>query len=918
MRGGLETPFVGRAEELAALHACLARAQRGEPGVVLIEGEPGIGKSTLLSHFIRSVPRAAVLRATGDEAESMVPFGMVRQLVAGAHSISAKRSALLRQTLEGEVDPLAAGQALLALFGGSKNDAQLVVVAIDDLHWTDRPSAIVLRLAMRRASRIPLLALFASRSGQSVRLGEDWAQFVSGDHRVTRLRIAGLGRRELVVLAAALGAGRLSPWAAARLREHTGGNPLHCCALLEELDAEVWTRAERLPAPRALASLVLARLGKLSADTQELVSVAAVLGNRGRLDTAAVVAGMANPVAALQEAVEAGLLAETREGPGAEISFTHALIQRAVYDDLGPARRRQIHNAVVPLIGPLAALPHRVAAAFGPDANLANDLEAAASSAQAEGHLAEGAAWHAQAAVASVEPSERTRRALRALELLVQIGDVAEADALLAGLADLTQSARLTGLIGELDLMAGRLGTAKQRLLAAWTAHDPDAEPGVGARAALSLAQAAIVEGRPGEATAWGERAIGSARADPPMRRQAQALAGLMLVLDATGPEGPGRMGALAPAASDASRNEPELLLWQGVASFLGGELDAAIADLSLAVAGLHSAGKARVVGHCLCWLAEAEYARGDWDDSALHAELAVKLAQDSGRVWDLCFGHAAAAAVAAARGDWPGAAIHVESSREAAGTVGLALTVNVSALAGARLALARGHPHDALDALGAVRDIGSPEIAARRSVFQRRALELDALTRLGQLSRAARSERDLKQAARLIERPADAVTVARLSGNLAQAKGEPASAEMSFRQAWAAARRLTGPFEIARLELDDGSRLRRTGRRGEAVQRLQSARRRLESLRAAPFVERCDEELEACGVGSGAEVIPSALGLTRSELAVAGLVAKGRSNREVAAELFLSVKTVEFHLRHVFSKLQIRGRHELADLMHG
>lgn len=794
MRGGLKTPFVGRAEELAALRACLAEAQRGEPQVVLIEGEPGIGKSTLLSHFIRSVPHAAVLRATGDEAESMVRFGVVSQLVAGAPSAAAKRSALLRKTVEGEVDPLAVGQELLDLFQGSNRDAQILLVAIDDLHWTDRPSAIVLRLAMRRAHRIPLLALFASRSGQSVRLGEDWAQFVSGDHRVTRLRITGLGPRELVVLAEALGAGRLTPWAAARLREHTGGNPLHCCALLEGLDPEVWTRPERLPAPRALASLVLARLGKLSADTQRLVSVAAVLGNRGRLDTAAVVAGLANPVAALQEAVEAGLLAETREGPAAEIAFTHALIQRAVYDDLGPAHRRQIHSAVVPLVSPLAALPHRLAAAYGPDANLASDLEAAARSAQDEGQLAQGATWYAEAAVASVEAPERTRRALQSLELLVHIGDVAEADALLASFLNLTQGARLAGLIGELDLMAGRLGSAKQRLLAAWKTHDPDTEPRIGARAAVLLTQAAIVEGRSTEATRWGKRAIRSARTDPPLRGQAEALFGLMLALDGAESDGPERLRLTAPDASDVSPDEPELLLWRGVMHFVGDELDAAIADFSPAAARLHAAGKARDASHCLCWLAAAEYRRGDWDDSAFHAELAVKLAEDPGRVWDLSFGHASAAAVPTARGDWPTAAAHVASSREAASTIGVTLVLNVSALADARLALARGHPHDALDALAAVRDIGLPDIAGRRCMLQRQALEIDALTRLGQLAQATQSEHGLKHAARLTERPSDAVTVARLSGNLAQAKGELASAEMAFRQAWAASRRFDQP----------------------------------------------------------------------------------------------------------------------------
>lgn len=908
MRSRVETPFVGRAEELTALRACLFEAQRGEPQVVLLEGEPGIGKSTLLSHFIRSLPDTAVLRATGDEAEARVRFGVVSQLVASAQSLAAKRSALLGKALEGEVDPVAVGQELLALFRASGRDAQVVVVAIDDVHWTDRPSAIVLRLAMRRAHRIPLLALFASRSGQSARLGEDWAQFVSGDHRVTRLRITGLGRRELVMLATALGAGGFSPWAAARLREHTGGNPLHCRALIEELDPEAWTRAERLPAPRALASLVLARLGKLSADTQQLVSVAAVLGFRCRLDTAATVAGLANPVAALQEAVEAGLLAETREGPGAEISFMHGLIQRAVYDDLGPARRRQIHSAVVPLVSPVAALPHRVAAAYGLDADLARDLEAAARDAQRETRLADAATWYAQAAAASVDVSGRTECALQALELFVHTGDVAEADALLTSLADLTQSAHLTVLIGEVDLMGGRWSRAKQRVRAAWTAHDDAGEPHAGARAALLLSQISMLEGASTDASAWVKRAIRCARTDPLLRRQAEALSGLMLVLN----------GAGSDEASDVWPDEPELLIWQGAARFLDDDLHAAIAELSPAAARLRAAGKTRGVSLCLCWLAAAKYACGDWDDSAFHAELAVKLAQDAGRVGDLCFAHACAAAVTTQRGDWSAATAHVEASGEAARTVGMALAVNVSVLARARLAVARGNPHDALDALDGVRGVGLPSVAAQRNMVERRALETDALTRLGELERATEAAGALKDAARLIERPSDAVTVARLSGNLAQAKGDVASAEMAFRQAWAAARRLTRPFELARLELDDGRRLRRAGRRADAARRLQSARRRLEGLRATPYVEVCDEELVACGVGSATEMIPSSLGLTRSELAVAGLVAKGRSNREVAAELFLSVKTVEFHLRHVFSKLQIRGRNELAELMHG
>lgn len=918
MRGPLETPFVGRAEELAALDACLIDAQRGEPRIVLVEGEPGIGKSTLLSHFIRRLPDAEVLRATGDEAESMVPFGIVTALVASARAAPGRRDALLRQALDEDVDPLAVVGELVEILRAASRGGQVVVLAIDDLHWTDRPSAIVLRLAMRRARRLPLLALFASRSGQSVRLGEDWARFVSGDHRVTRLRVTGLGRRELVVLAEALGAGRLSPWAAARLLEHTGGNPLHCCALLEELDPDVWTRAERLPAPRALAGVVLARLGKLSARTQQLVSVAAVLGRRCRLETAALVTGLANPVSALQEAVEAGLLAETREGPAAEISFTHALIQRAVYDDLGPARRRQIHSAVVPLVSPLEALPHRVAAAYGPDAALATDLDAAARSANGHGHASEAASWYAQAAVASVEPPERSRRARRALELLVHAGEVTEADALLATFDDLASGPRHSGMIGELDLLAGRLGRGKERLLRVWRTHDRDAEPLVGARAAFFLAHTSVAEGELTEAIEWGERAVRSARADQPMRRRAEALSGLLSILDGAGSDGLARLSFIASGASAVPLDEPELLLWRGAANLLIDDVDGAIADLARAASRLDASGNSRGVSQCLCWLAAAEYERGDWDDSAFHAELAVKLAQDAGRVWEMCFGHAWAAAVSTARGDWPTATAHVESSREAAIILQARPALTASTLAGARLGLARGQPQDALDALAAEREAGPSGHVKRWRMIEWRALEIEALTRAGQLERASELARGLTQAGRSSDRCSDAVTIARVSGNLAQAKGDVASAEMAFRQAWNAAGGLNRPFELARLELDDGSRLRRSGRPGEAVHSLRSARERLDSLSAAPYVVLCDEELAACGVGPRAEMIPSTRGLTRSELAVAGLVAKGRSNREVAAELFLSVKTVEFHLRHVFSKLQIHGRRELAELIEG
>jgi len=434
----------------------------------------------------------------------------------------------------------------------------------------------------------------------------------------------------------------------------------------------------------------------------------------------------------------------------------------------------------------------------------------------------------------------------------------------------------------------------------------------------LLLAQACTVEGELVEASQWAERAISSARADLSIRRQTEALSALLSRWGDTESDILAPIGFTAARTRAAPADDPELLAWRGAANFLIDDLDAAIGDLRLAGTRLHASGNSRAVSQCLCWLAAAEYRHGDWDDAAFHAELAVKLTQDAGRLWELCFGHAFAAAVSTARGDWSTAAAHVESSREAAGTLQARPALTAAALAAARLGLARGQPQEALDALAAVYDAGPAGPVGGRSRAEWRALEIDALTDLGELVRATELVHECMQAARPSDRRSDTVAIARVSGNLAQAKGDVASAEMAFRQAWNAARGLNRPFEIARLELDDGRRLRRSGRRAEAVRSLRSARDRLESLNATPYLELCDKELAACGIGARAEMLPSALGLTRSELAVAGLVAEGKSNREVAAELFLSVKTVEFHLRHVFSKLQIHGRRELAELMQG
>ena len=215
---------------------------------------------------------------------------------------------------------MAVGAQLVAVLGDLQAGDRVVVVVVDDLHWSDRPSAQALLFALRRMQADRVLGLVSARPGELSRLGEGWSRFAGGDHRVTRLRLGGLSAEELVAMARSLGVGDLSGRAVAQLLDHTGGNSLHCRALLEELGPDGLARAgDDLPAPRELAGVVRARLKALSEPAQGLVTAAAVLGRSCPLPAAAALAGLADPLAALDEAVAAGLLVEDRASSGADV-----------------------------------------------------------------------------------------------------------------------------------------------------------------------------------------------------------------------------------------------------------------------------------------------------------------------------------------------------------------------------------------------------------------------------------------------------------------------------------------------------------------------------------------------------------------------------------------------------------------------
>ena len=902
--------FVGRAAELAILDAEMQAVRAGRPRVVLVEGEAGIGKSSLLSRFVSEHRDICLLRASGDEAEMLLAWGLADQLLAGAGPAAAGGLSQAMSARRKDADAMAVGAQLVAVLGDLQVGDRVVAVMVDDLHWSDRLSAQALLFALRRMQADRVLALVSARPGELSRLGEGWSRFAGGDHRVTRLRLAGLSAEELAAMARKLGVGDLSGRVVAQLLDHTRGNSLHCRALLEELGSDGLARADDdLPAPRELAGVVLARLKALSESAQGLVTAAAVLGRSCPLAAAAALAGLGDPLAALDEAADAGLLVEDRTGSGTTIAFAHPLVHVAVRDDLGSVQRRRLHQAAATLVTAPAALVHRVAAAFGPDESLAGDLEEAAREAAEAGEVAQSAAWLAQASTASADRARQERRLLDALAALVGSGDVSGALALWPKAAQLGASARRSALLGHLDLLCGRGAVVEAHLLEAWQAHNPATEPLVGAEAATLLASYLCTLRRLEEALSWGERAVAASAGDPAARLQALIVVALSLALAGRGPDGLTRLDGLPAAAAEVPLEATDGLVMRGMCRLCTDDLTGAMADLSVSVARLRAGVSSPYSGQRLVYLSDAEYRLGAWDDALMHSTLAVSLAHDADRIWDFAFVHGYAALVPAARGDWQLAGAHVEASRTAARAFGTGTGVTTAAMAGGELALARGDLEGVLSATAAARALGRAEVSG---VADWRPLEVEALIGLGRLDDAGAALAELDAAIPAFGLASASLTAARLHGNLAVLRGDLAGAEESFAAAWQLARGLSLPFQLALLERDDGRRLRRAGDRQSAVMRLRQACDHLLDLGAQPYVAACERELQHCGAEIGPDQRP-AWNLTASELAVARLVCTGRSNREVAGELYVSIKAVEFHLGHVFDKIGIRSRKELA-----
>ena len=887
--------FVGRREEIRILQSRLADAQIGHPQVVFVEAEAGAGKSTLLSSFLGTMSDALMLQIGGDESESLLSYGVVDQLRSG------------RATDPG-ADPMAIGAELVDFFDELQTSERVVVLSIDDFHWCDRSSARALLFALRRFRADRILTIVCARVGELTDPG--WVRFVGGDDRVTRIRLGGLVPEDLIELASALKLGTLSRRGATRLAEHTGGNALYCRALLEEIGvAGLEGEHVTLPAPRQLSGVVLARVASLSVPTQSFLAAAAVLGQHTRGATIAKVAEIVAPQNQIEESIAAGLL---RELPiTSELAFAHPLYQAAIYGDLSPNARRTLHlNAANFTVG-TSQLAHRAAASFGDDESLANEFEAAALDARATGELGVAAWALKQAAFLSPIGFDRERRLLDTAVILLNAADTAAAAQVLDACQE--PSARRDALTGLLDVLTGS-PNAESRLLSAWDTHDPQIETQIGARAATSLANLMVIFGRPAQSLVWAQRAIEGTTPSTELRAMAITAQAYGLAAAGRSYEGLDVLSFLPEVGSEVA--ETDALIMRGMLKVYVDDLPGAIVDLSLAAARLRSGLPATYPGPCLSHLSDAYFRRGDWDAAVTYAQLAVALAQDSDRPLDLARAHARGAAVYARQGQWPLAETHASAAREAADRFPQVLPVANATMAAISLAASRADHEGVVRATEPLRATGLLNVGGQPGMFNWRSIEVDAMIGLGELRHAATAIDEFERAIPASGLPSAQFALARCRGNLASARRDADTAQVEFSAAHAMSPDILMPFEHALLNLHDGRRLRQFDEAPLAIERLETAHHIFSELGADPYVQFCATELEALQVKTTSVGVSNRLGLTRAELAVARLVATGLTNKEVASELFVSIKTVEYHLRNTYMKLNITSRRALTALL--
>jgi DNA-binding CsgD family transcriptional regulator len=900
--------LLGRKHEREALDRLLAGARGGQGAVLVLHGEAGVGKTALLDQAAAAAGDFRIVRLAGVEGEMELPFAAVQQLVSPFPGLTENLPQPQREALDvafglsgGPVpNRFLVGLAALGLLSEAAEERPLLAM-VDDAQWLDDASAQALAFVARRLSAEKIALVFAARRPGDLLAG------------LPKLAVEPLGRVDSRTLLESVLPARLDQHVLERIVLETRGNPLALLELPRGLTPTQLAGGFGLPATKPLPASIeesfTRRLAGLSYEARRLLLVAAAdpVGDPALVWRAAQQLGITGSVA---EKLEGVALLEV----GPRIVFRHPLVRSAVYRAAGVKERSAVHRALAeatdPKVDPDRRAWHLGQATSMPDEEVAVELERSAGRAQARGGFAAVAAFLERAAELTPEPRRRAQRLLAATEAKRDAGD----------------------LDGALGLLAG---------------VERDALDDLGkARATLLEAQIALEQRRAVDAgRLFLDAAIRLQPVDPALARDTylEALGGA-LTNDVQVDGGAHAVATLARSAptTAATPRCVDLLLDAFVVRLTDGYAAAApiyARTLELVVAASPPADDG--VGR---WLSLSSARDGNvlalelWDDQALHllAARQVQVARDTGALGHLQFALSFLARSQMLAGELATAATMLDEARLIAEATGNPVLVNAPLV----LAAWRGQEPQASELI----DASSEEAAVRRwtSNSYARSVLYNGLGRhdaardaaweamqpdpigygtflVPELAEAASRTEDrdlLDYAVEWLSERARAIGSGWASGIQARAlalASEGEAAENLYRQSIEHLAGTRARIELARSHLLFGEWLRRERRRVDAREHLRKALEDFSAMGAEAFAGRAERELLATGERARKRTVETLDQLTPQETQVARLAADGHTNREIAAQLFISPSTVEYHLRKVFRKLDLKSRTQLA-----
>ncbi len=914
---GREVRLVDRCVEKKALDALLDSVRAGMSGALVLRGEPGIGKSALLDYAVERAADLQIVRTVAVESENTLGFAAVHQLLVPLLPAMDRLPEPQRQAIGvafglvsgPPANPFLVGLAVLTLLSDA-SEVRPVLCVLDDAQWLDEESADALGFVARRllADRVGMLFAIRETTEPNPRL-----------HALPGLRIAGLPAPDAYELLQVSISRPIDPSVAEQIIAGTGGNPLAVVEAARELTPEQLDGRTPLPEPLPVGASARMTCSYGAFGICPRTRRPCCCWPRRTSRAAAIACGRPrprwpSPESAAVPAEAAGLVVFWPE-----VRFSHPLVRSAVYYAATPGLRRWAHRVLAAAcdaeLDADARAWHLAAAAVGPDERVAAEQEAAAERAGNRGGYAAAAALLERAALLTPDRGRRAERRLSAAEAYLLAGAVDRAGALLAeaatGLTDPRSTAQATRLDGRIRAACGRVAEAAAELVDAARRLRPLA-PRAARDALLSALEATAFAGW-APCAALLQEIAGTAGDLPPTGDPPDSAANLLLRAHST------RVTGGYAAAVPASR--------RAVQAFLADDVDRDVALRRLELAAITAAD--------LMDDASAERLTARWITCAREhgalARLAGALAFRSAYV-DGPEGRLDAAREAESEAHDLAETTHNPAVVPPTGAHTL-LTLALSGHEAEARATAAAVAHDAPSrgALGemamASHFLGVLEISLGNYDSAVRCLELaytDDTPLVGThalpdlVEAAARAgQRDLaERALQRLESRATATGTALALGLLARSRAllaVQAQARQQYEDALHLLDRTRAVPQVARAHLLYGEWLRRQRRRGEAREQLRTAHDMFDGMGLGAFAERAGAELRATGERARKREAGFPEELTPQEAQIAALVSRGEANREIAAQLFLSPSTVEYHLRKVFRKLGVSSRTQLT-----